>query len=678
MKKLNIVTILIMLSLSPILNFAQNNVPQSDLLERLIENLAEQSEENLDYTNLLEHFNNLFNNPINLNSANFTELKKLYFLSNNQINNLILYREKTGQILSIFELQVIPGFSYELIRNIESLISLKPINQELQLRKKSSHQLLLKTEKTIETEAGYKTDNENTSYIGSPWKYYTRYLYQSKNRNFEGGFTAEKDKGEPFFQNKNKNGFDYYSAHFQLKSKGVFQQLNAGDYHIKVGQGLTLWSGMATGKTSFVTNNANKYQGVRSYRSTDENNFFRGIATILNPIKNTSFTIFYSDKKRDANLRNDTTTSFISSILNTGYHRSKNELNKKHKLNEKIMGGIIHLNSNKFALGLCYLRYEYSKEILPQHSPYKLFNYKGKRNYNIGINYETHLKSIHLFGEAAKSKSGGIAVIQGLNIQAHPQLNFEIIYRKYAKDYHAHFANGFGEGSHTRNEEGIYIGAKLNPLPKWTVLAYFDMFEFPWLKSNVYAPAEGHEYFSQVEFTPTKSLSLYLRLKQKNKPENISSEKNKSVVITKKNQYRFHLSYQINKNWEIRNRMEWSAYQKERENEKGFLFYQDLLYHFEKIPINISCRYAIFDTDSYNTRIYTYENDVLHAYSIPTYQDKGSRFYLNVNYKVGRYLKFYARYSVTKFFNKELISSGTSEIIGSTRSEFKLMAKLRF
>jgi hypothetical protein len=678
MKNINTTALLLLLTIVPTLNFAQSTVSQSDLIEKLIENLAEQSEEDLDYTNLLDEFNNLINNPVNLNSANFSELKKLYFLSDNQIKNLISYRDKTGQILSIFELQIIPGFSYELIRNIESLISVKTSHQKIQLRKNSSHLLLLKTEKNIETEFGYITDNENNRYIGSPLKYYTRYQYQSKNRDLEVGVTGEKDKGEPFFQDQNKSGFDYYSAHVQFKSKGILQQVNLGDYHIKIGQGLMLWSGMTPGKSSFVINNSKRYQGVRAYRSTDENKFFRGVSTIINSMKNTRLTLFYSNKRRAANLKTDSTTSSISSILNTGYHRNRNELNKKHKLQENVIGGIINLNTNKFKLGLSFLQYDFSKKIIPQASPYNFFNFRGKRNYNIGVNYETHFKSIHLFGELAKSKSGGMAIIQGLNIQTHQQLTIEIIYRKYAKDYHAHFTSSFGEGSHTQNEEGIYIGVKLHPLPKWTIMAYFDMFEYPWLKSNIKAPAEGHEYFSQIEFTPSKSLSFYLRFRQKNKPLNNGSPKNKSVVITQKNQSRIHLSYQINANWEIRNRLEFSTYKKEKEQEQGFLFYQDLIYHFQKYPINLSCRDAIFDTDSYSTRIYAYENDVLYAYSIPAYYDKGSRFYFNVNYKISRNLTFYARYSNTKYSNKEIIGSGTSKINGNTKSEFKLMAKLRF
>ncbi|WP_282015320.1 helix-hairpin-helix domain-containing protein [Marinifilum flexuosum] len=656
---------------------AQNTTGEQDLIEQIIENIAEQEEENPDYTNLLEEITKLIQNPLNINTANFTELGKLYFLNQNQIEQLIKYREENGAILSIYEMQLIKGFSAELVKNIAPLISTKAKTKPISV-KKLQHQLLIRCEHNFQKEAGYKTAGENSKYLGNPWKYYSRYQMQSPKSGINFGFTAENDKGEPFFKDENSNGFDFYSAHVQKKSNGLFKQINLGDYQIKFGQGLSLWSGMGGKKSSFTTQNARKYQGVKSYKSTDENRFFRGISIITSPLKGIDIAAFASYKKIDASADTDTISSFASSIVNTGLHRNRNELNKKDALKEKLLGGYFTWNLKNTQLGAAFIQYSYSPEIKITKKAYSHYNFTGKNNYNLSINYQTRINNIHLFGEAAQSKSGGIGILQGANIQIHPQFNLETIYRKYDKEYHAHYSNSFSEQSRNQNEEGIYIGINFHPFPRWSIKAYYDQFEFPWLKHSSNSPTNGHEYFSQIEYTKSDKLSVYFRYKQENKADNVNSDFINTPVEFKKTQFRLYLSAKPAANWEIRNRIEFSKYKQAENNENGFLIYQDLIYRFSQFPLNISLRYALFDTDSYDTRIYAYENDILYAYSVPAYYNKGSRFYFNLNYKISNNITLYARYAQTKYSNTESIGSGTSLILGNTKSDIKLQLKFRF
>jgi len=658
---------------------SQNTASQNDLIENLIEVIAEQSEEELDYSDLLDELNKLLISPIDLNNANAADLEKLFVLNQNQIVNFLKYRKVTGQIYSLFELQLIPGFSYEIIRTIEPFVSIKQASMESPKAKtKAKHILFLKTEKTIEQEKGYFSENPNSKYLGTPWKCYSRYKYTSANSNVSFGFTTEKDKGEPFFEGENPHGFDFYSGFIQYNAQAFLKQVNIGDYQVKFGQGLNLWSGLASGKSAFTTHNAYKSQGIKSYKSTDENQFFRGISILTEPVKNTKLALFASRKKKDGNLQSDSTGSYISSMVNTGFHRNTNEFNKKNNLEENILGSYFSVNLSKIEMGVSFLKSNYSPEIKGADAAYNYFNFKGKKNHNFSFYYETQFRSIHLFGEVAQSKSGGKAILQGANIQAHSQLNIEFIYRKYDQNYHALFSNAFAEQSKTQNEEGFYMGAEFHPFPKWNLKAYYDLFQFPWLRYSANSPTNGHEYFSQLEFTPNNAVSVYFRYKQENKPENNNSEIIKSPAEQKKTQYRLHLSAKMDENWEIRNRIEISQYRKEDLNETGFLIYQDLIYHFTNKPVSMNLRYAIFDTESYDSRIYAYENDILYAYSIPAYHLKGTRFYFNLNWKLNKNFQFYAKYAQTKYANQTSIGSGNSEIAGNTKSEVKLLLKIRF
>ncbi|RXQ96531.1 helix-hairpin-helix domain-containing protein [Ancylomarina salipaludis] len=666
---------------------AQNTANKNDIIEKMIETIAENSDESLDYTTLLENFNELYENPINLNTANKQELERLFYLSEYQIQNLLEYRKNNGLIYSFYELRLLDGFNYGTLQNIIPFVSLEITKQEISPNKhgRAKHFILLRSQRTLENEKGYESsfpneDSEapspenNRQYLGNAWKYYTRYKYISPKKNTSFGFTAENDAGEPFFKANNSQGFDFYSVFAEYKGNGIIQQLNLGDYHIRFGQGLSVWSGLASKKSSFTTHNAKRQQGIKAYHSTDENLFFRGGAVEIKPMKNLSFTGFVSNKKRDANIENN----FTQSLINTGLHRNENEFNKKDQLEELVWGSRLIWNFDQTEIGTCFIKSTLSPPLASNKSELnKIFDLSGEQTYNMSVYYETRLKSMHLYGELAQSKSGGKAYLQGLQFQAHPQLVVEAIYRNYAKDYHSLYGNGFGEQSETQNETGFYLGMEFHPYPKWTLLSYYDLYEFPWLKYRVDSPSAGHDFFTQVEYKPNKNVSIYFRFKQEEKPENTNDTKIKTPVNLNKKQYRLHLSAIINENWEIRNRFELSEYAKQ-EKERGYLIYQDLIYHHSRFPFTANIRYALFDTDSYNSRIYAYENDILYAFSIPAYYNKGSRFYLNFRYKFNRKASLYLRYTRTQYTHTESLGSGNSEISGNTKSELKLQLKLTF
>jgi hypothetical protein len=317
-----------------------------------IENIAENTEQDLDYSDLIENLNFFYNNPLNLNNANTNELYKLKLLNDNQINNLIDYINKYGPLVSIYELL-------------------------------SKNQLFIRYKQIIEKQTGYLPirdsvliKNLNSRYLGCPQQIYTRYGFNYLNK-IRFGFTAEKDAGEVLFinnvndsiknilGNKLRNGFDFYSGFVYVKDIGFLKTLNIGDYHLEFGQGLTMWSSLAFGKSSDVINIKRYPYGLKPNTSTNENKFLRGIAATIAinkfeltgiattiAINRFELTAFYSFKKVDANILETDSISnevlFISSLQETGYHRTVNELLDKNTVKETVFGG--HLSFSAFVI----------------------------------------------------------------------------------------------------------------------------------------------------------------------------------------------------------------------------------------------------------------------------------------------------------------------------------------
>jgi hypothetical protein len=95
-------------------------------------------------------------------------------------------------------------------------------------------------------------------------------------------------------------------------------------------------------------------------------------------------------------------------------------------------------------------------------------------------------------------------------------------------------------------------------------------------------------------------------------------------------------------------------------------------------PYAVVLRLQYFETDSYDARVYAYENDVLYNYSIPAFYDKGFRYYLTCNFDMNKRISFWLRWAQTIYQDKDIIGSGPDAINGNKRSEIKLQARLIF
>ncbi|HSV87687.1 MAG TPA: helix-hairpin-helix domain-containing protein [Bacteroidales bacterium] len=664
-----------------------------EIFQQRIETLAEEAETDLDYTELLENLAVFERNPVNLNFASAEELRQLFFLNEIQITNLLYHISKFGRLISLYELQSVEGFDLETIRRIEPYVT---VNEELFRRhirlgnvlREGQHQLFLRYQQLMEEQQGFSPitpeellANPNARYLGSPLRLFSRYRFTYYN-NISLGFTAEKDPGEEFMRGSQPNGFDFYSGHIFVRDIGRLRAAAVGDFQVQFGQGLTLWSGLAFGKSAEAINIKKNGLGLRPYTSVDENNFMRGAGVSLSfgPF---TVTGFYSSKKRDANVVESDTLSgeqlVFSSLQQTGLHRTPRELEDKNSVNQSIYGGNIALKSNNLSLGLVAYRMELGGEFTRGLSIYNQFDFNRSTNTNIGFYYNYGIRNFNFFGEIARSENGGYALLNGIMMSLDPRLSLSLLHRKFSKDYQSLLSMAFGESTRVANEEGLYLGLSARLSQQWNISAYADHFSFPWMRYRTYLPSKGYEYLVQVNYRPKRGTEMYLRYRIKNKPLNTS---NPEMIVhlddVVRQNVRFHVNFPISPSFTLRNRIEFVDFRFGENKETGYMVYQDVFFRNLSSPLAITLRYALFDTDGYDSRIYVFENDVLYAFSFPFYSDKGSRAYLLVRYSINRNIDFYARFAQTWFSNRNSTGSGMDIIDGNTRTELKAQIRLRF
>lgn len=671
-------------------------------LETLVEEIFAVQDQDLNYADLYESLWQRYQYPLNLNEATIEDLRSLYMLSERQMSNLLRYRELYGDLLTIYELQVVPAWDKATMQKVLPFITTAP-HQEgkppWQQRWRQAEKIwMTRTEMTVEEKKGYTlpdtlSNGELTSrYAGSPYELYSRFRV-SRSKDFSLGITIENDAGEPFQWNtqKKRYGADFLSFHAFVENEKKLKRVAVGDYTLQWGQGLLFGSGFVMGKGAESVRTVSRNSGgVRPYTSVLESGFLRGVAatyefkagekgSILD------VTAFYSRHQQDGKVPDDTLDfdpdALYSNLLQTGMHRTVAETSAKNQLTEQTTGAnVLFKSSNRnLQAGLTWAHTQFDTPIRKTDRPYNRFEFSGDQNYNMGAFADYVWKNIRFFGEVARSKSRGVGAIGGLTTPVANWMEFAFLVRHYTRDFHTFYGNAFGENSRNINEQGVYWGVKLYPLKHTTFSAYFDKFKFPWLKYRVDMPSEGYEYMARLTYTPTKYASLYAQYREEQKGANVKQEdemlKLNTVMQSLKRSYWVGLHYEPTAYLSLKSRVQLSTYTLDDEQTTGYAIAQDAGLNFPKFRVHTSI--ALFDAD-YNNRQYVYEKDVLYAFSIPAYQGRGVRTYLLLQYKLNRSLSFWARVSRTRFTDRDAFSAGLETIEGNQKTDLKFQFRVRF
>lgn len=656
----------------------------SSIEERIVEQLLEELDEEIDVDEFFEILRYYRRRPLDLNRADEQELAKLLFLSPLQIGSLLEHREQTGKFLSVLELQGIDNFDLMTVERLNHFVTVSPTSAlEGLTRDKlfddSEQQLMLRYGRVFQPQRGYLiADTTRSRYLGDANRYMLRYRFNFRNR-IRLAVNMEKDAGEPFFADKQRYGFDHYGVSLYVKNIGVLKETVIGNYALQLGQGLVMWNGLSFGKGAMITSSARQGIGLRSYTSMNEYNYLSGFATRLS-FANWEVTPFVSWRTLSGNRsEQEDGHDIISSISTSGLHRTPNELRNRRVIGQRVAGIDITYRYKRLKLGAVGVHTQYDGTIIRDSSPRHAHAFEGDRLTNMGINYQYTFRNIFLFGETAHEYGRGWATLNGLIASLHPKVSMFANYRNYQQDYHAVFAQALGEGSAVTNEEGLYTGLLFHPSRKIEWISYIDMFRFPWLRYRVDEPSEGMDILSQFTYTWYKIGRISLRYRHRLKQQNNSAPlPEREVVDVLKDQLRLAFQYKLSDQWEIRTRGEGIRHEKDGNVDVGWLAYQDVFWKPARLPIQANMRLAIFSTDSYDARLYAYENDVLYASAFPMYYGKGGRSYVNLRYRVGRRADFWLRYSHNYYPGVETVGSGLDQSEGPHRSDIKVQFRYQW
>lgn len=647
------------------LTFSQSTPP---VLDTYIENLAEELATNqedgneIDIESFFIDLEELYRNPININSATSNDLERLLILSPFQIASLLDYRNKMREVVSVHELRYIYGFTDKTVELIAPFIRFEKANGPREgfsaksALKYSKHELLLMT--------AYR--NSTTKYPGSGIQQYVRYT-GNFSRQVKVGILGDKDAGEVFGNGANKTGYDFYSAYVDVRPNAVVNQVVLGDYRVRLGQGLLIWNGYGTRKSVELPAMQNRRQGISGNSSRNEYNFLRGAAIQIQK-KGVSVRSWASTKHLDGRFDSIGGQSVLKNINTSGYHRTTSEISSKNSLHEFNSGASIGYQSLHVGTNVNWVYSEYSDAFMPENKIYKSNDFAGQSSNGYSVDYRFLFQKVQLYGEMAYSnlKTAGL---WGLNFMPKPQIITSVIYRDYEPGYFSPYSQALVESGSVGNEKGLFGG--INWVSDWnlTFKAYYDFFTLPWFSFNANNASKGNDYQAVLVYSPSRSAIFTLRYKNKAKDRNYTSNRaTKEILPFNRESLRLHAHYKTSERFSFNSRVEFSRsnYASNRDRFNGFLLFQDMNYRIGKSS-RLILRYTRYIIEDYDARIYAYENDVLYAFSIPAYLGNGQKVYALYKQTVGKRLTLWLRYA----FSGDLIDE-------STTGKHEIKSQLRF
>ena len=633
------------------INIYCQDIKQDDIIN-IAEDLAQDESDPEAAAIFIEQLNELSENPVKVNTADETEISRLFFLSGFQIKSIADHVKNTGSILSIYEIASIPGFDRKTAEIMSPFITLENSHHPSSEFSGVSNRLI--------TNLIIKPGQSDRSFTGSSLKILTK--YKAVTGPFSAGMTIEKDEGEELFSGSPPLP-DFLSGYVAYNGQGFIRKFIAGDFSARFGQGTSVNTGIHTGIQLTAAGYNPSGNEIKPYTSADENNFFRGAATEL-AVGKIKLMMVFSYNNIDATIKtsDDSAAFFIDNFYKSGLHNNISLMTKKDAAAAMFYGANLNLNLRSFIFGFNWSETRLSIPVRATgRDPSDLYDFKGSFNRILSAYYTGSVRKSLLSGEISVDYKGNSALVQSFAFRPSDRLTINCLYRNYRPGFMSLHGKGPGNNSSTANEEGIMGNFTFEAASHLFISAGYDICYYPWLKYRTSFPSLAKRSEIKLRYNPAQRINFEVSCNRKFSITDKQTDRGIAVrketdAITLKTIARFIL----NDNTVLNTRIDYKFIT--HYGSRGMIMAQDLAYRFVRIPVTLWARYCIYNTDDWDSRIYLYENDLLYSFSIPVFSGKGTRSYIMVKWDIGDYAELRVKYGLTSQSATNYIQSYTDEL----------------
>src|SRR5574344_1915791 len=627
------------------------------------EQIREQAEYLEDYLHMLAE------RPLNVNVAGYDAFRKIVFLTDFQMESIIKYRTEHGNILSLSELMLLPGFDNETGEFLRYFISFGAMSRNSD---SWSNELYMRSDRVLERQKMYRPNSEeefksspNSRYLGSPYHFLIKYSLSHGDK-FKGGVLVEKDAGERMTASV---PFDFLSGYLTVRNiriGSVAAEVIFGDYKIRFGQGLTIWKGFSISGGQVLGGFYKRGAPVIMNSSADEDNFLRGIAVTLG-LNRMEMVLFASYRKRDAAVSVDSVSNQLkyTSLQSDGLHNTVSRYNNRKSMGDFVFGGSLSKRWNRFrgAFNFTAQKFEYQNgRRVREDNKYQIYN-----GYSCAASLDFAFvagKNV-IFGELAIDVGGSTALLFGVNSRQFEGWETSLLVRRYSKSYIAPNAGACSTLSGCYNQAGISANATRICSSSSKFVFAADYLYYPSPRFNIDSPSHYFKILSSYEFSRER-LSFTLRLSDSYRSYNSAiSIRFKWSLLCNINSIVAVKIQQDNIYCAKRYGLYLSGYLKSALSPRG--------------AFNLIVSGTYFNCRDWNARLYMYERDLPQSYSSQLLYGEGYKVYILFKARIMRGLDFFLKAETLRYFPNEEGDKETGSFVKVTKepvSKLKVGIKL--
>lgn len=610
----------------------------------------------VDYEQLQTDLYALHDAPIDLNHTSDEELSQLYFLSPQQIDDILAYAGR-HPFESLYELRLIPSLTEYEIRDLlpfvyinREAINGSAINREALYPREvfahATHEVITRVDaRNIEGMEG--TD---PMYVQGRYRfdYQRKVTFGAQLRRPVGGVAKDLQ----------------YGAYLQLRDiTPHLHTVVGGNFQASFGQGLVLAPVFHSGKSSYVSSVGMQQQGLRYYSSVDGEGLHGVGATIRHA--------FSSQTRLDA--------SALYSM------RRANDSTWHH-----LLGANLTLRHKRLEVQLTAIENLWSDSIHPyRNAKYNRHYFRGRNQAVIGASFRYNHGWFDAFGEVATTQNykrfeealngeavnsprWGLGVLVGSRFYPAQGVSLVALYRYYSPYFDNALGYAFSETSRINDENGGYLGFEITRWRNWRISGYGDVFYFSGYKYGLGDAIKTLGYDAMAELQYSRHawrLSWRLRARQKG-----------DATYSTRAQFDW-----VQGSWSLRTTAEANLTTNPLTTNPltpqltyGVSLAQDIAfdltpYTVHHTPLSFRFRLQGFDAREWANRIYSYEHDVLYAFSIPATYGLGGRAYLCLRWQIIPQLALYFRVSETVYAKQWAASHSRPQ----TRTDLHLLLRAK-
>lgn len=656
--------------------------------------MGEMGEPSPDHSYFFEWMETLRERPLDLNMSDVEDLTEIPFLSPAEAIRIVRHRQWFGPFTSVDSLAAVDGLDPLLIRRLRpflevlarsrepggvkdgdvSPIAASPDPPRSRGRPAFRADIIQRWARKLELADGFRRDS--TGYLGGPTVLQTR-IRVGVGR-FATSVTLDKDAGEPIAWNPDigQFGYDFLAGHLTAADVGWIRRLVIGDFSLRFAFGNVLRSPGGIGASAALP--PIRGTAIRPFASSSEAGHFRGIAAEIAPVPQLSLTAFGSRRRFDARI--DTTSAEDLPLLlrrSTGLHRTETEQHGRAAFVETVGGGGIHLTVGpavvagmayiieddlddallsvgrpvrrktalaSVAIGMAMRRLYVSGEITPPGIYSAGAEFRADRFGTIRVRIRRFGPSAYLPHSMQSSPSTGrvepiTEAATHIRIQPTVRTSLELqteIIRRETPDRRPPFSSVGATGA-------VELRHQVRP----------------WVTASVRAVRRHAEDPSICEVSTN------------------ATDRIRCLSFNDRRSVRFQIDYRHSRTLESRIRMERvHARLPEADPSNGLLLYHEV--RFRPIrQVTVIARLSNFAVDDHASRIYTYENDLLYAFSTPSFIGEGRRAFVFLRIAPSTTLWLEAKCSHSIWENVDSVGSGRDEIEGNRVRELRIQLRWR-